>query len=382
MHDKLAWLIKHVPFIQWLYQKVMSLVFRIMGVFIPVDDKLVLLSSYGGDQYSDSPKVLFEAIKSDSRFSGFYYVWAFGDPAKFDVVGAEKVKIDTLSYFKTALKAKIWITNVNIERGLHFKKNCQIYMNTWHGTGPKASGNAVKGRNDYDFSYVDIICVDGQHTRNQMINDYNAREENLLFSGRPREDELFTFDETTTDRVRCALSIPEDKKVLLYMPTWREHGNLELSKDLWEKNLSDGFVMLVRAHHFMKSGAGITNNSFWVDVSNYPDVNELYWISDVLISDYSSAFFDYGLLAKPMVCFAYDYDEFEKETGLIMDLKNEFPSGIKYTEEEVIRFIQSMDFAEEGRKTKAYIDSYLSRPKNSTKMCVDRIAELLREKKS
>ena len=255
-------------------------------------------------------------------------------------------------------------------------------MNTWHGTGPKASGNAVKGRNDYDFSYVDIICVDGQLTRNQMINDYNAREENLLFSGRPREDELFTFDQTTTDRVRCALGIPENKKVLLYMPTWREHGSLELSKDLWEKNLSDKFVMLVRAHHFMKNGAGIANNSFWIDVSNYPNVNELYWISDVLISDYSSAFFDYGLLAKPMVCFAYDYDEFEKETGLIMDLKNEFPSGIQYTEEEVIHFIQSMEPNEESRKTKAYIDSYLKRPKNSTKMCVDRIAELLKEKKS
>ena len=62
MHDKIAWLIKHIPFIQWVYQKVMSLVFRVMGLFISVDDKLVLLSSYGGDQYSDSPKVLFEAI--------------------------------------------------------------------------------------------------------------------------------------------------------------------------------------------------------------------------------------------------------------------------------------------------------------------------------
>lgn len=380
MHDKIAWLIKHVPFIQWLYQKVMSLCFRIMGMFIPVDNHLVLLSSYGGDQYSDSPKVLFEAMKSDPHFSNFQYVWAFGDPAKFDVPGADKVKIDTLPYFKTALRAKVWITNVNIERGLHFKKKDQIYLNTWHGTGPKASGNAVKGRSDYDFSYVDIICVDGQHTKNQMIRDYNAREESLIFSGRPREDELYTFNDETSKRVRSALSIPEDKKVLLYMPTWREHGNLELSKDLWEKSLSNEYVMLVRAHHFVKTGTGISSNSFWIDVSDYPSVNELYWVSDVLISDYSSAFFDYGLLAKPMVCFAYDYDEFEKDPGLIMDLKNEFPSGIKYTEEEVISFIQNMNFAEEGRKTKAYINGYLNRPENSTKMCVDRIAELLSAK--
>ena len=78
----------------------MSLVFREMGLFISMDDKLVLLSSYGGDQYSDSPKVLFEAMKADPRFDGYHYVWAFGDPSKFDVSGAEKIKIDTLSYYE------------------------------------------------------------------------------------------------------------------------------------------------------------------------------------------------------------------------------------------------------------------------------------------
>ena len=377
MHDRIAWLIKHVPLIQWLYRKIMSLVFRIMGVFCSVDNHLVLFSSYGGDQYSDSPKVLFEAMKGDSRFADYKYVWAFQNTSAFTVSGAEKVKIDTLAYFKTALTAKIWITNVNIERGLHFKKKSQIYLNTWHGTGPKASGNAVKGRKDYDFSYVDIICVDGEHTRNQMINDYNARAENLIFSGRPREDELYTFNEETSQRVKDALSIPKNKKIILYMPTWREKGNIELSQDLWEKNLSNNYVMLVRAHHFMKRGLGISNSDFWFDVTNYQNVNELYWISDILISDYSSAFFDFGLLAKPMICFAYDYDEFVNGTGLIMDLKSEFPGGIKSTEEEVIDAIQNMDYLEEGRKTKAYIESYINRPDNSTKMCIDRIVELL-----
>ena len=144
----------------------------------------------------------------------------------FDVL-KQKVKIDSLLYFKTALSAKIWITNVNIERGLHFKKKSQIYLNTWHGTGPKASGNAVKGRNDYDFSYVDIICVDGQHTRNQMINDYNAREENLLFSGRPREDELYTFNEETTKKIRNSLRFSEERRKSFYMPT--HGGNMEIS---------------------------------------------------------------------------------------------------------------------------------------------------------
>lgn len=377
MHDKIAWLIKHIPLIQWVYRKAMNPVFQIIGMFLRIDNKLVLFSSYGGDQYSDSPKVLFEAMKKDPRFSGYRYVWAFVNPSAFYIPGADKVKIDTLTYFMTALRAKIWITNVNIERGLHFKKKEQIYLNTWHGTGPKASGNGVKGRKDYDFSYVDIVCVDGKHSRDLMVNSFNALDKNLLYSGRPREDELFSFTEETKERIRATLEIPENKKVLFYMPTWREHNNPKLSTDLWEKSLSDEYVTLVRAHHFVKQGLGIPKNSFWIDVSDYPDVNELYWISDVLISDYSSAFFDYGLLAKPMICFAYDYEQYVKETGLIMDLKNEFPSGIKYTEFQVIEHIQTMDYEDEGRKTKSYIDSYLLRPENATQMCLNRIVELL-----
>ncbi len=377
MHDKIAWLIKHVPFIQWLYQKVMSLCFRLMGVFIPVDDKLVILSSYGGDQYSDSPKVLFEAMQSDPRFKGFRYVWAFGAPAKFDVPGAEKVKIDTLAYFITALRAGIWITNVNIERGLHFKKKSQVYLNTWHGTGPKKGGNAVKGRKDYDFSYVDIVCVDGKYARDEMVRWFNARDEHLIYCGRPREDELFTFDDSTRKCVRDRLNIPEGKKVLLYMPTWREYGNLELDTARWEKELSDRYVMLVRTHHFVKKRFSVSDKKFWIDVSAYPDVNELYWIADVLISDYSSAFFDFGLLGKPMVCFGYDYEKYEAGNGFFMDLKNEFPSGIKRTESEVITFINSMDYEEESNRCKAYVDGYVKHPGNATQMCLDKIYEKL-----
>lgn len=377
MHDKIAWLIKHVPFIQWIYQKVMSLCFRLMGIFIPVDDKLVILSSYGGDQYSDSPKVLFETMRSDPRFAGFHYVWAFGVPAKFDVPGAEKVKIDTLAYFKTALRAKIWITNVNIERGLHFKKKSQVYLNTWHGTGPKKGGNAVKGRKDYDFSYVDIVCVDGKYARDEMVKWFNALDEHLIYCGRPREDELFTFDDSTTKRVRNELNIPDGKKILLYMPTWREYGNLELDTAKWEKELSDKYVMLVRTHHFVKKGISVSDKQFWFDVSSYPDVNELYWVADVLVSDYSSAFFDFGLLGKPMVCFGYDYEKYEAGNGFFMDLKNEFPSGIKRTESEVITFINSMDYESESNRCKAYVDGYVRHPGNATQMCLDKIYEKL-----
>ncbi|MBQ6904254.1 MAG: CDP-glycerol glycerophosphotransferase family protein, partial [Lachnospiraceae bacterium] len=183
MHDKLAFLIKHTSVIQFFYRYIMSFVFRFIGLFIRTDEKLILFNSYGGDRYDDSPQVLYEAIKKDDRFAGYHFVWAFCNPVKFnkekypEIWNAQTklVKIDSLSYFIAALKAKVWITNVNIERGLHFKKKKTIYLNTWHGTGPKKSGNAIAGRRDYDFSYVDIICVDGKHSRDSMVKWFNAK---------------------------------------------------------------------------------------------------------------------------------------------------------------------------------------------------------------
>lgn len=355
----------------------MGFAFRFIGLFIKTSDKMILYSSYGGDQYNDSPKVLFEAIKQDPRFSEYKHVWAFADPKAFIVPDAEKVKIDSLAYFITALKAKIWITNVNIERGLHFKRKKQIYLNTWHGTGPKKGGNAVKGRKDYDFSYVDIICVDGKYARDEMVNWFNAKDENLLYCGRPREDVLFCLNVETTKKVKENLNIPEGKKIILYMPTWREYGNLELNYKYWEDELSGEYVILTRAHHFSKTSINIANNTFWIDVTLYPEVNELYWISDILISDYSSAFFDFGLLGKPMICFAYDYEQYEAGNGLLMNIKNEFPNGIKRNEKEVIDFIRTMDYKKESIKCKKYVEGYVKHPGNATIACIDRIYELL-----
>lgn len=378
MHDLLAHLIKHNAVVQLLYRVIISMFFRILGFFIKTDEKLVLLSSYGGKQYSDSPKILFETMKEDIRFKDYQYIWAFEYPDNFNVEGAKKIKVDTLIYFITALKAKIWITNVNIERGLNLKKKETIYLNTWHGTGPKKGGNAVKGRKDYDFSRVDIFCTDGEYTTNVFKKYWNAKEENMLMCGRPREDELLALTEKDRQYVREKLNIPSDKKMILYMPTWREYGNRELNYSLWENTLSKEFVVCVRTHHFSKCNKRNDNNKgFWKDGTNYSNVNELYKAADILVSDYSSAFFDYGLLGKPMFCYAYDYDEYKSEPGLFMDLESEFPNGVYRNEEELVKSIAEMDYEKECRLSKAYCLKYVSHPVNATECCLDKINEIL-----
>ena len=130
MHDFFASLIKHNSLIQFIYRKSMSLVFNLCKLIVKVDPKLVLLSSFGGDQYSDSPKILYQNMKNNPKFKDYKYIWVKSKNEGFENLDEKQVKVDTLSYFLTALRAGIWITNVNIERGLHFKNKRTIYLNT------------------------------------------------------------------------------------------------------------------------------------------------------------------------------------------------------------------------------------------------------------
>ena len=252
MHEMLVYAIKHYSWVQWLYRVVMGFFFRFLGLFTGFDDNLVLLSSMSGDQYAGSPRNLFEAMRSDPRFKEYRYVWAFSHPERHTVPGAEAIRIDSLQYFITALRAKIWITDVNIERGLNFKKEKTIYLNTWHGTGPKKGGNAVSGRKDYDFSRVDIFCCDGQYTHDVFVKWFGAREESMLWCGRPREDELMQYTADDRARIRKKLGLSEQTKAILYMPTWREGRLQPLNDSLWEGTLGGEYCVLVRAHHFTR----------------------------------------------------------------------------------------------------------------------------------
>lgn len=377
MRNTLEYLIKHNAFVQLCYRKIVSSFFKILGCFVKTDPKLVLLTSMSGDQYSDSPKVLFQAMVKDDLFKDYHYVWAFKNPEKFIVPQASTIKIDTMHYFITALKAKIWITNVNIERGLNFKKKDTIYLNTWHGTGPKKGGNAVPGRKDYDFSRVDIFCCDGQYTHDVFIKWWNTREESMLWCGRPREDELFQLTELDKNQIKNELSLPLDKKIVLYMPTWRENDISLFCWEKWKDTLGTKYVILERIHHFNKDSISQLNHDYIVDVTGYDDVNKLYLIADILISDYSSAFFDYGLLGKPMLCYAPDYEQYCKNPGLFMDLKDEFPGGIKKREEDVVNDLLNMDYLKESIATQEYVNHYVSHPVNATKSCIDRLKELI-----
>lgn len=376
MRQRIIYILKHYAIIQAVYRFIMSLVFRVMGKFIKTDENLVLFVSFMGLNFNDSPKAIYDYMQSHLKYKNYHCVWAFEDPTRFPEL--ETVKIDTLAYFKTALKAKYWITNTNIERGLHFKKKDQKYLNTWHGITIKFIGNDVAGRNDFNFETVDHLCVCGEYDERIFKRAFRANESSYLRCGLPRNEELWNVTEEHVARVRQKIGIPADKKVILYAPTWRESTDggktYEIKPpihfDIWKKELGEDYVVLFRAHHQTTKVLGIQYDDFVREASSYPAVNDLLIIADILITDYSAIAFDFSILCKPIFCYAYDYDTYLAERGTYFQIDEKYPNKSCRTERELLSRIKNMDYATECINTKRFRDEFIQYGIGATEVCV------------
>ena len=376
MRQRLIYILKHNAAIQKLYRVVMSFVFRVWGAFLPTDDKLVIFVSFMGMGFNDSPKTIYDYMQSHPEYKGYRCVWAFEHPEKFPDL--ETVKIDTPAYFKTALRAKFWITNTNIERGLKFKKRSQVYLNTWHGIALKHIGNDCPGRKDYNFDTVDHLVVSGSHDEKVWKSAFNADTSTYLRCGMPRNEELWHATENKREEIRSKLGLPSDKKIILYAPTWRDSTdggkNYEIKPpihfDIWKSELGSDYIVLFRAHHLTTKVLGVQFDDFVRDYSEYNNVNDLMIVSDLLITDYSAISFDYSVLCKPIFCYAYDYETYLAERGTYFDIDKKYPNKSCRTEDELLSRIKSLDYNAECANTKRFRDEFIQYGVGATKACV------------
>lgn len=373
-------LLKHNTLVQRLYRVIMSAAFRFIGLFVRTDESLVLMNGHGF-RYNDSPRAIFEKMAELGMLERYRVVWALRDAEKYEIEGAEKIEIDTPRYFITALKAKYWISCVNIERALHFKKKRTVYLNTWHGASLNHVGNAVSKRNDFHYEHVNFFCINGEYERELVIRDFNLLPSSLLASGYPRNDALYAATKETESDLRASLGIPAGKKVILYAPTWRDSTDGGASHKLappinwqrWKRELGENFVVLLRTHPYTTKLMNVEFDDFVINCTDYPRINDLMIASDLLISDYSSTILDYSILEKPIICFGYDFEEYSAQRGFYFDMETVMPSGVIRNEESLLFHIKSLDWAEESRKTKKLKDGHMEYGGNATLLCIDAV---------
>lgn len=382
--QKIDYVLKHNNFAYNFYRSFFSSFFKFVGLFVKTDKKLILFTGHG-KRYNDSPRAIYLYLVEKGLDKEYHCVWSVDDPAKYDIPGTREVIVtDTWKYFVMALKAKYWCCCVNIERGLHFKKKSTKFLHTWHGASINLCGNAVGLRKDFDFSNVDFMCISGEYEREFVKRDFGVRDESIIVTGLPRNDRLYHTSKDEIKKLRKKLNIPEGKKAILYAPTWRDSNDggkhysivLPINWKKWETELGDKYVLLLRTHPYTTEAMNVDFNDFLRDCTNYPDINDLMLVADVLISDYSSTILDYSILDKPIVCFGYDYDEYSRVRGFYYDLRTTLPSGVKETEDEVLDYIKTLDYEQECEKTRRFHLSHMEAGGNATVQCVEKLLDI------
>lgn len=371
-----------------LYYYIGSFLLRLLGKVIKTDEKCILFVSFGGKKFDDSPKAIYDEMIKQQKFKDLKYYWAFVDPEKFDIQKGKKIKIDTLKYFCIAQKSKIWVTNSAIERGLNFKKKDTFYINTWHGTPLKKIGkdeNSISKKNGLgskNISTQNITLAQSKYDAKIFEHIFNTDYSNIMICDLPRNDELHNVTSEKRAQIRKKLGIDENKKVILYAPTYREYKRDEnnncyikppINLEIWEQTLGSDYRVFFRAHYEVAKILGLKESKFIKDTSNYKNLNELMIASDMLISDYSSIFFDYSILEKPMFCFAYDLEEYSIERGLYLDLKEELPCRINKNEMELLDDILDNNNEERIEKTKQFKQKYAPHAGDATRKIVKMI---------
>lgn len=386
MKNRLKRILKSNRILYLLYYYIGSFMLRFLGLFIKTDPNLVLFLSYGGQKYDDSPRVVYEYLLEHPISSNQRFIWAFINPDDFKEV-KNKVKIDSLSYYITALKAGYWITNASASRGLNFKKKSTRNIFFTHGmTGIKKMGkDIVDKENTYRLGFkqeIDMIFIEGKKEIDILTNAWERERDVFYCTGLPRNDDLVNITKDEVMKIKKKIGIPLDKKVILYAPTFREESRdskknnvLPIPFDFtrWENEFSKEYVLLITPHYEVaKLLDELPKNSFVYNGFKYPVLNDLLKISDILISDYSSVVFDYSILERPILCYGYDYKWYRNKRGVYEDLNKVFSHGVIETEDELISAIHNMNYERECNFTKKYIkEEYLAHYGNAAKRSVE-----------
>lgn len=389
MKSKILAFAKKYPFVLSLIRRVKIFFDRLrylpFYLTVKTDEKMILFEAYMGRQYSCSPKAIYLQMLGDKAFDGYTFVWAFKNLDDFAFLKKNKntllIKSGGREYFKYFAKAKYWVVNSRINEAI-VKKSSQVYVQCWHGTPLKRLGYDIDAKNGNAMNSVKDIRykhrVDSKRytymispsafCSEKFASAFNLKDKSIIKEiGYPRNDYLYTYTQKDVDRIKKELNIPPDKKVILYAPTWRDNQHdpakgytytLHIDFDYLRKMLGDEYVILFRSHYFIANYIDLSKyEGFVFNVSQYNDINELYVISDLLVTDYSSVFFDYANLKRPMLFYMYDFKEYKNEMrDFYIDI-SELPGPITETEKELAQEILNLDTYRE-KYGKKYIDFY------------------------
>ena len=324
---------------------------------LPLRRGTIMYESGHGAAVGGNPLHLCRAVLADGRLHGFRHVWVLNNrehiPAEFtgrpDFVFVAR---DSDLYLRCLASAE-YLVNDNTFPPYFIRREGQQYLNTWHGTPLKTLGRDIRGgvlehRNAArNFLHATHLIAPNRFTADCLIDRYDVAG---LFNGRialtgyPRIDSVITMSAEEKARLRRRLNVPPGRKVVLYAPTWR--GTLaNRARD--EERLGHDIEALAGGNwHVLYRGHTMTGRSTAAVLQRHTvpadiDTNDLLAVVDLLITDYSSIFFDFIPTGRPIIHYAYDLEDYRDQRGLYFDL-TEMPGTVCRSLPEVLEATESM----------------------------------------
>lgn len=342
-------------------------VFRVF----PIKKNKIFVKNFYGKGFGDSPKYIIDSLLKSKN--GYDIVWCVKDSYDFPM-GIRTVSINGFKgLVKTIFEqttAKVWIDNSRKDR-YERKRKGQYYIQTWHGDigVKKIEGDCLEKippleiLNYYADSKMIDLFVCGNKWFKDRIKERMFYEGECALCGLPRRDIFYSNDMLFKNNIRKQIGIPEGAKLLLYVPTFRDKDFKNKQVGGYANNLNWNILLealnhrfggewygLMRLHpHAAKHSRNLVLPQNVINVTEYPDISELMCISDVCISDYSSALFDFAITKKPGFIYAPDKNDYVDERGYL------------FTDEE-LPFTVSTDIKElVSNINKFEMDDYLKR---------------------
>lgn len=334
---------------------------------LPKIPNKVVFQSYYGRGYSDSPRAIADELLKRGGFELFWLVKSEAE-AKTLPDGITPITVDSPAAIKHQCEAKFWVDNCR-KWAFTQKGEGQFYIQTWHGFPLKRIEKDVGEALPPDYieaakhdSEMCDLMISNSKFLTKIYEEGFWYDGEVLECGFPRNDILVNGDEAAKARAMEGLKLSGEKRYILYAPTFRKGMGLEvydLDYERVTKAFSERFggewQILAKLHPNIADKAGELklDPNYVLNASDYPDILELYLLSDAMISDYSSVMFDYMLTKKPCFLYVNDLKSYEGDRNFYFDLAK-LPFDTAETNEKLEALIKGFDEGESKRRQESF----------------------------
>ena len=334
-----------------------------------VKDNKIVFSNFHGKGFGDNPKYIAEEILRQ----GLQYdmVWITSSSHTDVPCQIRTVRKDSWREAYECATAKIIISNVKA-RMPYVKKPEQYYIQTWHGAfGLKQIEHEVEDKlspeyvrwSKEDSSITDVMLAGSSQISGVMRHSFWYVGE-VLECGQPRDDIYFHSTSRQIQSLKTKYGLRENVRILVYAPTFRDNLDtsvytqidIESVLDVLCRKTGQEWVAVVRLHPnvafqdgIFKYGKRVVNGSRWADQQ------ELFWIADALVTDFSSVMMDFTLMNKPVFLFVPDLDEYRQNRDL-RPMSDIPPYPRCKTNDELIKAVEMFDKAAYQKEIDAFMN--------------------------